>query len=116
MLSDTLEMSLLFDFYGDLLANKQKSCFDLYYNQDLSLAEIAQSEGISRQGVHDAIARAERALLGFEQVLGCVERAQQLRQELAEITAAAQTLRACADPTVQQAAEKILAAANKLKE
>lgn len=116
MLSDTLEMSLLFDFYGDLLANKQKSCFDLYHNQDFSLTEIAQSEGISRQGAHDAIARAEKALRGFEQVLGCVQREQLLRQELAEITAAAQALQHCADPTVHQAAEKILAAANRLKE
>ena len=55
-------MTLLFDCYGGLLTDKQRELFDLHYNQDLSLGEIAENEGISRQGVHDAIGRAEAAL------------------------------------------------------
>ena len=59
MKSDTFTMSMLFDFYGDLLTDKQKELFDLYYNEDLSLSEIAEQAEISRQGVRDAIVRAE---------------------------------------------------------
>ena len=50
-----LEMSLLFDFYGETLTEKQRELFDLYYNEDLSLAEIAEHAGITRQGVRDSI-------------------------------------------------------------
>ena len=53
MKQDALQMSLLFDYYGELLSEKQRVCFDLYYNQDLSLSEIASELGITRQGVHD---------------------------------------------------------------
>ena len=68
------EESLLFDFYGELLTDKQKEYFDLHYNEDLSLAEIAQSEGISRQGVWDIIRRAEESLRRFEEKTGLVAR------------------------------------------
>ena len=50
---DALEMSLLYDYYGGLLTGKQRQCFDLRYNQDLSLGEIAQVMGVSRQAVSD---------------------------------------------------------------
>ena len=69
-----LEMSLLFDFYGETLTDKQRELFDLYYNEDLSLAEIAEYAGITRQGVRDSIKRAERALGEMEQKLGLVQR------------------------------------------
>ena len=69
-----LEMSLLFDFYGETLTEKQRELFDLYYNEDLSLAEIAEHAGITRQGVRDSIKRAEHALGEMEQKLGLVAR------------------------------------------
>ncbi|MBQ3214997.1 MAG: HTH domain-containing protein, partial [Oscillospiraceae bacterium] len=50
---DALEMTLLYDFYGELLTERQKMCFELYHDQDLSLAEIAQELKVSRQGVYD---------------------------------------------------------------
>ena len=59
-------MTLLFDFYGSLLTEKQQTYFDLYYNQDLSLAEIAENYGISRQGVRDVIVRAEGIMTELE--------------------------------------------------
>ena len=62
MKHDALKMALLYDYYGELLTEKQRTCFDLYYNQDYSLSEIAQTAGISRQGVHDTLARAEQLL------------------------------------------------------
>ena len=54
--------SMLLDFYGELLTDKQRECFDLHYNEDLSLSEIAEQLGISRQGVWDNIRRAESVL------------------------------------------------------
>ncbi|HIV97089.1 MAG TPA: YlxM family DNA-binding protein [Candidatus Agathobaculum stercoravium] len=69
-----LEMSLLFDFYGETLTEKQRELFDLYYNEDLSLAEIAEYAGITRQGVRDSIKRAEHALREMEEKLGLVAR------------------------------------------
>ena len=59
-------MAMLFDFYGDVLTDRQKEFYDLYYNEDLSLAEIAENAGISRQGVRDVIVRAEAAILGLD--------------------------------------------------
>ena len=59
---EELELSLLFDYYGELLTEKQRTCFELYYNQDFSLGEIAGEAGISRQAVYDTLARAESAL------------------------------------------------------
>ena len=92
MKRDAYEMSLLFDFYGETLTEKQRMLFDLYYNQDLSLGEIAENEGISRQGVHDTIARAEGALLSLETHLGCVARSRQIARIAGEILDAARTL------------------------
>ena len=69
-----LEMSLLFDFYGETLTEKQRELFDLYYNEDLSLSEIAEHAGITRQGVRDSIKRAEHALREMEDKLGLVAR------------------------------------------
>lgn len=80
-------MCLLFDFYGDILTEKQHELFDLYYNEDLSLAEIAEHASITRQGVRDGIVRAERTLLQMEDKLKFVERFQRIQtgiQELAD--------------------------------
>ena len=74
MKSDTFHMSMLFDFYGDLLTDKQKELFDLYYNEDLSLTEIAEHAEISRQGVRDAIIRAESILRDTEDKVGLVRK------------------------------------------
>ena len=71
---DALDMTLLFDYYGDLLTDRQRMCFDLRHNQDLSLAEIAQELNVSRQGVHDNLSRAEALLMNMEEKTGCVRR------------------------------------------
>ena len=59
---DTIDLVLLYDYYGDLLTDRQKECFELRHYQDLSLGEIASELGISRQGVHDALHKAQKAL------------------------------------------------------
>ena len=109
-------MSLLLDYYGGLLTDKQKNYFDLYYNQDFSLAEIAEQEGISRQGVHDTISRTEATLLQMEKSIGCVARAQNVRKGLEEISTAAEALSKHEDPAVRQSAERVLSAVSSLKE
>ena len=74
MSDKTLQMTMLFDFFGDLLTEKQREYFDLYHNEDLSLSEIAEKAGITRQGVHDIITRAEKTLTETEQKTGVVQR------------------------------------------
>lgn len=88
MKPDKLTLSLLLDCYGELLTEKQRDCFDLHYNQDLSLAEIAELMGTSRQGVHDAVTRAETQLLRLEEITHCLAR----DREAAEIAARLETL------------------------
>ena len=73
---------MLFDFFGDLLTEKQYEYFDLYHNEDLSLSEIASITGITRQGVYDIIVRAEKSLEQIEQKTGVVQRWLSTRAEL----------------------------------
>lgn len=113
---DALEMTLLFDYYGDLLTDRQKMCFDLRHNQDLSLAEIAQELQVSRQGVHDNLSRAEALLLNMEEKTGCVRRDMQCRSAANSIISAAESLLQYDDETVKQLAEKILVAVRNLEE
>lgn len=80
-----LKISLLLDFYGNMLTEKQRDVLDLYYNEDLSLAEIGESEGITRQGVRDSIKRGEAVLLELEEKLGLCEKTVSLDNELKKI-------------------------------
>ena len=74
MKNQTYRMTMLFDFYGEILTERQKEFFDLYYNEDLSLGEIAENYGISRQGVRDVIVRAEAAMQEIEDKTGLIRR------------------------------------------
>ena len=114
MKQDALQMSLLFDYYGELLSQKQRICFDLYYNQDLSLSEIAAELGITRQGVHDSLVRAEQALSEFERVTGCIARDRRTAKALDKIAGACRKLQSI--PEAREAAQEILAAGASIKE
>ncbi|HZK37304.1 MAG TPA: putative DNA-binding protein [Clostridia bacterium] len=72
MLEKTVEISVLYDFYNQLLTEKQKNIVDLYYNQDLSLGEIADELGVSRQAVYDMLKRTERLLYQYEERLNFI--------------------------------------------
>ena len=93
MKNQTYRMTMLFDFYGELLTDRQKEFFDLYYNEDLSLSEIAENEGISRQGVRDVIVRAEAAMQEIEDKTGLIRRFEQFRGHLNAICDAAEEIR-----------------------
>ena len=80
-----LEISILLDYYGQMLTEKQREVAQLYYNEDLSLAEIAEVKGITRQGVRDAIKRAEQQLLEMEERLGLARRFQDMQSSLTAI-------------------------------
>lgn len=75
-----LNMSVLLDYYSAMLTDKQKDVMELYYNEDLSLGEIADYAGITRQGVRDSIKRGEQILLETEEKLGCCRKAKQFRE------------------------------------
>ncbi|MBQ4270768.1 MAG: YlxM family DNA-binding protein [Clostridiales bacterium] len=70
----SVDECMLMDFYGNLLTEKMRNTMELYLDDDLSLSEIADSENISRQGVHDTINRARKQLQNYEEKLGLVER------------------------------------------
>lgn len=73
-MAKNLEMALLMDLYASVLTQKQREMLELYYYEDLSLAEIAQNCGISRQGVRDAIKRGETVMLDLEDQIGLAKK------------------------------------------
>ena len=83
----SFEDSLLLDFYGNLLTDKMRITLDMYLNDDLSLAEIAEEEEISRQGVHDKVKRGLSQLKGYEQKLGLVRRFLEQKESVNEAIA-----------------------------
>ena len=79
---EIVELSLLFDFYGEMLGEHKKRIFEDYVLNDLSLAEIAEEEGISRQGVHDIVKRCTKQLKEYEASLHLVEKFQKMKKKL----------------------------------
>ena len=88
MKNQAYRMALLYDFYGDMLTDRQKEFYDLYYNEDLSLAEIAENYGITRQGVRDVIVRAEAILTELEDKTGIIRRFHRMQEQLAQMETA----------------------------
>lgn len=121
MKNQTYRMTMLFDFYGELLTERQREFFDLYYNEDLSLSEIAENSGISRQGVRDVIVRAESAMQEIEDKTGLIRRFLQMQEHIAAIEEAAGELktinyRQYEDVRIDALADDITRAARALKE
>ena len=112
-------MAHLFDFYGDVLTERQKEFYDLYYNEDLSLSEIAENNGITRQGVRDVIVRAEAILYDLEDKTGLIRRFHAMQKQLAEIEQKAESILALNtkyyDPELERLASDIKATAEALQ-
>lgn len=113
---DSLELILLFDYYGDLLTERQKLCFDMHYNQDLSLGEIAQELSISRQAVYDNLSRTEALLKNMEEKTGCVSRDRQMRLAMESIAEKAGLLASSSNPEIARLAGEILSIAKDFEE
>ena len=113
---DALEMTLLFDYYGDLLTERQRMCFDLRHNQDMSLAEIAEELQVSRQSIHDILTRTETQLRNMEEKTGCVARDRKCRKAMERIVHLAQELGTCGDKTVLEIADRIVGCASEFEE
>ncbi len=121
MKNQTYRMTMLYDFYGELLTDRQKEFFDLYYNEDLSLAEIAENAGISRQGVRDVIVRAEGVMQEVEDKTGLIRRFEAMRGHLSAIESAATEIRTInyrryEDPRLSELADLICGEVTALKE
>ena len=121
MKSQTYRMTMLFDFYGEVLTPRQKEFFDLYYNEDLSLAEIAENYGISRQGVRDVIVRAEGVMQEVEDKTGLMKRFMLMQQQVQAILDAAEKIqtvnyRQYDNPELARLANEITRSAQALKE
>ena len=84
-MAKNLEFSILLDTYGELLTDKQRIITGHYYDDDLSLAEIAENEGVTRQAVRDVIHRTELQLAAFEERLGLAERARRTADTLQQL-------------------------------
>ncbi|QXM05895.1 YlxM family DNA-binding protein [Crassaminicella indica] len=85
MFEKIVQMSLLYDFYGQLLTKKQQQVLGLYYNDDLSLGEIAEQLGVSRQAVYDTIKRSEKLLFEYEKKLKLVYKFSVTKKQIEEI-------------------------------
>ena len=94
MKNQAYRMALLYDFYGDMLTDRQKEFYDLYYNEDLSLAEIAGNYGITRQGVRDVIVRAEAILTELEDKTGIIKRFHKMQEQFAQMETAVDAIAA----------------------
>ena len=85
-MANSIEITMLLDLYGEALTTKQRDYLNFYYNDDLSLSEIAENEGITRQGVRDAIKRAEALLFDMESKLKFSKKLERIHNGLADIS------------------------------
>lgn len=112
---DIVYKSLLYDFYGELLTDKQKSIVDMYYNNDLTLSEISEQIGISRQGVYDTLRRADNTLKDYENKLGLVEKFLSQKTFLSKISIMLDEVLISKDESIENLRSKIVDIKNIVK-
>ena len=115
MKNQTYRMTMLFDFYGEILTERQKEFFDLYYNEDLSLGEIAENSGITRQGVRDVIVRAEGVMQEIEDKTGLIRRFREHLEAVAEMEVILAKLSEQTEGEARALTEQLSETLNKLK-
>ena len=84
-MDDLLEMTMLYDFYGELLTKKQRSMFELYYMENHSLGEIAKNQGVSRQAVFDGLKKVKAKLFDWEKKVGYMAFYEKFKKLAAEV-------------------------------
>ena len=109
-----VEQALLYDFYGELLTDHQKQVYEDVVFNDLSLSEVAEDRGISRQGVHDMIKRCNRILQDYEEKLGLVEKFVKTQEKVQEIHRLTQEYRKTEDKKLVFKIEEISAQISRL--
>ena len=114
-------MAMLFDFYGDMLTERQREFYDLYYNEDLALSEIAENYGISRQGVRDVIVRAEATLTELEDKTGIIRRFHVMQDQLKNVQRAVTDIgqrntQQCQDEEIENLVKEINAILDQLRQ
>jgi len=114
-MSKNLKMSLFLDFYGQFLTPRQRDIMELYYYEDLSLAEISEHKKITRQGVHECIKRSEQTLAEFEQKLQLADRFSKLSSSLEEILKTAENIKS-SEKSVSDSIKHIIETAEKAQE
>ncbi len=112
-MEEKVEQAYLYDFYGELLNEHQRRIYEAFVFQDLSLGEIADEEGISRQGVHDMVKRCTRTLTGYEEKLHLVGKFLSAKEKIAQIRQLAEQYRATGDAALVDEIERI---SNRLSE
>lgn len=106
-MEEKVAQAYLYDFYGELLNGRQREIYEDYIFDDLSLGEIAQKQGISRQGVHDMVRRCTKALEGYEEKLHLVEKFLHTKERVAKIQVLAAKLRSGYDESLLSQIEKL---------
>ena len=104
MKNQTYRMTMLYDFYGEVLTPRQKEFFDLYYNEDLSLGEIAENYGVTRQAVRDIVTRAEGTMTELEDKTHLIRRFREQQEQLKELSVLADKLQKLNDRDYQDRA------------
>lgn len=112
----TLTMTMLLDFYGELLTPRQRSCFSMHYNEDLSLTEIAEIMAISRQGVRDLIVRAEATLTQTEEKIGLVARFSEQKHVMDKMEDQLRALVRLTEGEARELAEQVLDALESIRD
>ena len=116
MVTKNLEISYLLDFYGDVLTEKQRDVMEQYYNDDLSLSEIADNFGITRQGVRDAIKRGEGTILELEDKVGFARRYRAVQEQRARDSNFYKNNNDAMSEDIHRAADEMLHIINRMSE
>ena len=103
-----LEVGLLLDFYGELLSASKREAAELYFNEDLSLAEIAENTGITRQGVRDSIEKAKAQLYSYEEKLGLAGKLREINRILSDMIPRLERLRDSSDGDARAELDEII--------
>ncbi|MBM7854377.1 putative DNA-binding protein YlxM (UPF0122 family) [Desulfohalotomaculum tongense] len=111
-----IKITLLYDFYGQLLTERQQRFIELYYGHDFSLGEIAEEYNVTRQAVHDTLKRAEKILTGYEEKLGLLDKFMAERRKISEALELLRGFRQDPNPGLLDRIEEILTEITKLVE
>ena len=106
-MENIVKQALLYDFYGELLTEHQKSIYEDYILNDIGLSEIANEKGISRQGVHDLVKRCQKTLEGYESKLHLVDKFLKAKEEVSKVNELALQLEETGDKSLIKEITKI---------